>query len=170
MQLFNFSHNESRAARRRLLQAAIVAPYFTIGRNVAALPSSVIKIASKLNETGQQAARNKTPIVLFVTASDCHYCELLRENLFQFLPTDPRFILRELVMDSRSALQGFNGENSSHAELAKRYQVNFSPTVLFVGPNGKQISDPLVGVLTLDYYRYYFEQNLAKAAKLLQTA
>ena len=131
------------------------------------MPHSVIandiQLAQNLSSAALLLETNSKPLVLFVTASDCHYCEQLRENIFQFLPSDERFILREVVMDSSQAVIDFDGQKTTHRQLSKKLTVNFSPTVLFLGNDGETLSAPLVGVLTLDYYRHYFEQSLKEA-------
>lgn len=66
-----------------------------------------IKFAENLSLNGAFSKAANKPVVLFVTASDCPYCEILRENIFQFLPTDERFILRELQDGQRNVLERF---------------------------------------------------------------
>ena len=108
------------------------------------------------------------PIVFFVTADHCPYCEKLRQEYFKFSPGDERFILRELELDDYHSVVGFDGKAINHQLLADRYDISLTPTVAFVGPDGKQLTDAIVGVLTMDFYNYYFEKALGESISRLK--
>ncbi|MFT5261079.1 MAG: thioredoxin-related protein [Gammaproteobacteria bacterium] len=147
------------------LIALVLILFFVFSGTVSAvLP---ITLASSLSADAVQAKNTQTPIVIFTTASDCEYCEVLRENVFQFLPNDRRLILREVIMDSTTTFESFNNESLTYSQFAERHEVDFSPTVLFLSDEGHEIAAPLVGVLTLDYYRYYFDKAVTIATKAL---
>lgn len=111
-------------------------------------------------------AQNK-PIVFFVTADHCPYCEKLRQEYFKFSLGDERFILRELELDDYHSAVGFDGKTINHRLLADRYDISLTPTIVFVGPDGEQLTDAIVGVLTMDFYNYYFEKALDESISRL---
>ena len=122
-----------------------------------------IMIADDLALDAQNARENNKPIVFFVTADHCPYCERLRDEYFKFSPGDERFILREIELDQNPEVVDFAGEQSDHRKIADKYGIWLTPTVAFVGPDGEQLTDPIVGVLTMDFYHYYFEEALGKS-------
>ncbi len=122
-----------------------------------------IVLADDLALDASNARKHNKPIVFFVTADHCPYCEKLRDEYFKFSPGDERFILRELELDQNPEVVDFSGEQSSHRKIADKYGIWLTPTVAFVGPDGEQLTDPLVGVLTMDFYHYYFEEALSKS-------
>ena len=62
------------------------------------------------------------------------------------------------------------GKKITHAEFSRRYQVRLVPVVFFFGPNGTQLTEPLVGSMIPDFYGAYFDAALLKArAQLTQT-
>lgn len=61
-------------------------------------------------------------------------------------------------MDSGMSLSDFSAVKTTHHQFTRKLGVNFSPTVLLLNDNGAALTEPLEGVLTLDYYRYYFEK------------
>lgn len=132
-------------------------------------PFGQIELADNLQQDGQLASTEKKPIVLFVTASYCEFCEILREEIFQFLPKDPRFILRELVIDSEFPLKDFSGNKMNHGVFSDQLNTTLTPTVLFLDGKGENAAEAMVGVLTLDFYNYYFEENLTKARETLKS-
>lgn len=122
-----------------------------------------IELAENLAQDADIARDKNKPIVFFVTAEHCPYCEQLREEYFQFSPSDERFILRELELDEYHDVIDFSGSKSNHQLLADRYNISLTPTVAFVGPDGKELTDSIVGVLTMDFYNHYFEKALSES-------
>ncbi len=126
--------------------------------------SDDIQWANDLQADAAQIITNNTLMVLFVTASYCEYCELLREEVFQFLADDPRFLLRELVLDAdQQPITGFDGQPTNHATYGKQQNIQLTPTVLFLGPDGEEIAERMIGVLTLDFYTYYLDEQVKSA-------
>ena len=128
-----------------------------------------IEMAIDLAQDASDSFAHNKPIVFFVTADHCPYCEQLRQEYFRFSPGDERFILRELELDDYHSLIGFDGKSSNHQLLADRYDISLTPTVAFVGPDGKQLTESIVGVLTMDFYHYYFEKALDESISRLKT-
>lgn len=122
-----------------------------------------IQLAHDLSQDGKIALTENKPIVFFVTADHCPYCEQLRAEYFQFSPSDERFLLREIELDEYHDLIGFDGGISNHQLIADRFDISLTPTVAFVGPDGTALAKPIIGVLTMDYYHYYFEKALNEA-------
>lgn len=122
-----------------------------------------IELAQNLAIDADKAREESKPIIFFVTADHCPYCEQLREEYFQFSANDDRFILRELELDEYHDVIDFGGAKSNHQRLADRYNISLTPTVAFVGPNGEELTDAIVGVLTMDFYNHYFEKALSES-------
>jgi len=127
-----------------------------------------IQMAQNLAKDAQDSRDNKKPIVLFLTAEDCPYCEKLREEYFQFSTEDDRFILREVEIGPYHDTLNFEGKTSNHQLLADRYGLSLTPTVAFVGPDGEPLAKPIVGILTMDFYHYYFEKALQESISALE--
>ena len=127
-----------------------------------------IEMAQDLAQDASISLAQDKPIVFFVTADHCPYCEKLRQEYFKFSPGDERFILRELELDDYHSVVGFEGKKINHQLLADRYDITLTPTVAFVGPDGEQLTDAIVGVLTMDFYNYYFEKALGESISRLK--
>jgi len=127
-----------------------------------------IEMAQDLAQDASISLAQDKPIVFFVTADHCPYCEKLRQEYFKFSPGDERFILRELELDDYHSVVGFDGKKINHQLLADRYDITLTPTVAFVGPDGEQLTDAIVGVLTMDFYNYYFEKALGESISRLK--
>jgi thioredoxin-related protein len=127
-----------------------------------------IELAENLAQDASASLTLSKPIVFFVTADHCPYCEKLRQEYFKFSPDDERFILRELELDEHHSVIGFDGKKTNHRSLAKQYKISLTPTVAFVGPDGEQLADSIIGVPLMDFYHYYFEKALDQSISQLK--
>lgn len=130
--------------------------------------AETIVMAEDLAQDASISLAQNKPIVFFVTADHCPYCEQLRQEYFKFSPGDERFLLRELELDEYHSVVGFDGKKINHQLLADRYDISLTPTVAFVGPDGKQLADAIIGVITMDFYHYYFEKALGESISQLK--
>jgi thioredoxin-related protein len=96
----------------------------------------------------------RRPLVLFVSMKGCGWCDLLRTDVFQHLARD-RDKEGVLVFET---LQG-------GAEL-QRYRIAMVPTVLFLGPQGNEVAERLIGY-SRDFYAAYLSDRIAQARKSL---
>ena len=69
-------------------------------------------------------------------------------------------LMRQVEADRELPLAGFDGRATTHAALAARYGVTLTPTVLVVDGAGAPLAEPVVGLLTADFYGAYLEEAL----------
>ena len=137
-----------------------------IGPQAAGVP-----LAIDLHREGRQAEQLCIPVLLEFAADHCEYCTLLEQEVLN--PTllnrdyERRVLMRKLVIDRSTQLRDFDDTPVTAAELASRYQVFVTPTLLFVDSHGRELAERMVGVMTLDFYGGYLDQAMeASSAKL----
>jgi hypothetical protein len=111
--------------------------------------------------------RERLPILLFFDRDECPYCEqALREYLVPISREEwqGKALFRQVGIDRRDPVVDFDGTRTTHQALAGRYAVFLSPTVLVVDANGTPLGEPIVGLLTVDFYGAYVD-NALKAAR-----
>ena len=131
-----------------------------------ALPS-----ATDLAADGAASRGRRVPILLFFEREDCPYCErALREHLVPMSAEAPwrdDALLRQIEADRALPVVGFDGRATTHSALAARFGVTLTPTVLVVDGTGAPLAEPVVGLLTADFYGAYLDDALrAGLAKL----
>jgi thioredoxin-related protein len=126
-----------------------------------------IQRAADLHLDGEDASRTGKPIVMLVSAADCPYCEVLKDNVFIGMERDDRIILRELATDNPLRLIDFDGNITDHQDFARKHGLYFTPTVLFLDGSGHPLSEPIVGVANVDFYAYYLERRIDKSRQVL---
>lgn len=151
-----------------LATSAAPAAMANAGASAAApnAPSPPVPLASDLQRDGLHAARAGIPLVLFFSLPDCRYCHTVRHNyLAPMLPG--AHIIREIEVGGGLAATGLDGAATTHALLARRFDVRFAPTVLFVGPYGAELAPPLKGGDTAGMYGAYLDARLATARQAI---
>jgi thioredoxin-related protein len=129
--------------------------------------------ARELDADAALANARGLPILLAVTRELCSYCEQLKSRIL--LPMlrsgnyNERVIIRELRLDSRRAIRGFDGKPTTSGGLADVYEATFVPTVLLLDPSGRELVPRIVGVNTLEMYGYYLDQAIDQAQTALRS-
>jgi len=126
--------------------------------------------ATDLAADAAASRRDRLPILLFFDRDECPYCEqALREYLVPFSREEwkGKAVFRQVGIDRRDPVVDFAGVRTTHQALAERYGVFLSPTVLIVDAKGNRLAEPIVGLLTVDFYGAYIDSALKSArAKL----
>ena len=124
---------------------------------------------ASLSGAAQAAAALGEPLVVMTTLAGCPYCDLVRNH--HLLPMRRAGQVHAVQIDTRdrtSNLQGFQGENTTPAEQASVWKARFAPTVLFLGPQGQELAERLVGVAVADFYGEYLDARLQAARQRLR--
>jgi hypothetical protein len=75
-------------------------------------------------------------------------------------------VMRELHMDRATPLVDFAGRRTTSADFSKQMQAQFAPTVMFHGPTGGQLAEPIVGFRLADFYGAYLDRAIEESRKL----
>lgn len=124
---------------------------------------------ASLRGAAQAAAARGEPLVVMITLTGCPYCEIVRKHYL--LPMRREGLVHAVqldVLDRTGNLQGFDGQMTTPAALATAWKARFTPTVLFFGPDGRELAERLVGIAVPDFYGEYLDARLAEARRKLK--
>jgi len=79
-----------------------------------------------------------------------------------------RAIFRQVEIDRATPLVDFAGASTTHRAFAARYRAALAPTVVVVDARGEPTGDPLVGLLTVDFYGAYLEDAVNAGLRKLR--
>ena len=109
----------------------------------------------------------KIPMLLFVHASYCGYCQLVDSEFITPLEKDPKYrgklLIRRIEIDSNTDLIDRNGHKEAPMAFANRLGVRLVPVVMFFDPEGRAVGEALRGVTVPDFYPFYLDQGIALA-------
>jgi len=152
---------------RRQFSKALVTS-LAVASSLAHAKDTALPVPTSLPQVAQAAKAQGQPLVLLISLPGCVYCELVRRSYLMPLLSETGLQAWQLDITNRNAsLLGFDGKPTTAAEQAKAWRATFTPTVLFLGPKGQELAEPLVGIAVPDFYGAYLEQRLAAARKAL---
>lgn len=134
----------------------------------AAHASDALHQAQDLAALGRRAAADGRLLIVEFWAADCPYCRLLDERVLLPLQKSGEYRERALLVQldiNAGHLRDFSGQASSGQQLADRYRVEVTPTVLLLGPDGTELAPRLVGINSVDFYPAYLDAALEEAEK-----
>ncbi|HBM51838.1 MAG TPA: hypothetical protein DDZ97_01955 [Deltaproteobacteria bacterium] len=104
-------------------------------------------------------------VVLYFTAEYCMYCQALdREVLGPVLRSGDYEAISQFFRvqhdEPETKLIDFDGKKISNRDLIQRYQVDVTPTIIFLGPDGREVASSIVGLITVDFYGAYLDQSI----------
>ncbi|WP_236581781.1 thioredoxin fold domain-containing protein [Hydrogenophaga sp. BPS33] len=131
--------------------------------------AATLPTATSLRGAGQAAAAKGEPLVVMTSLEGCPYCAIVRGHYLLPMRREGKVHAVEVdVLDRKSNLQGFDGQMTTPAEQARAWKARFTPTVLFFGPDGRELAERLVGIAVPDFYGEYLEARLAEARRKLR--
>ncbi|MES9845346.1 MAG: thioredoxin fold domain-containing protein [Candidatus Sedimenticola sp. PURPLELP] len=112
-------------------------------------------------------ARTGLPIMVLVSQDHCPYCvQIKREILKPMLKAEDfkdELLIRELYIDLGTKVTDFQGKLRPSADLARDYGASLTPTLLFLGPDGKELAKRIVGINTPELFYFYVESAIKKS-------
>lgn len=126
--------------------------------------------ARDLAADGRLAAAKGVPLVVLYSRDDCSWCEKLRREHLAPLSRDPAVpaLVRELHMDRATPLLDFAGRRTTSADFSRQMRAHLAPTVMFHGPAGEELAEPIVGFRLADFYAAYLERAILDSRVRLQ--
>lgn len=117
------------------------------------------------------SARDGTVIVALFTLPGCPFCAAIRREQLRHLAREQAtrgVRVVEYDLGDRAAFDGAHPrEAASPAALAATLGIRLAPTVVFLGPDGSELAERLVGYSSPDFYGAYLEQRIGQARERL---
>jgi thioredoxin-related protein len=121
---------------------------------------------------GAQANREQSPILLLISQQECPFCHQIKRDILRPMikAGDHRgeLLIRELFIDPGYKLKDFSGNPVSGKAFARRYGVRMTPTLLFLDPDGRELTEKMVGIQTPEMYFFYVDQSIRQAIDRLR--
>ncbi|MCF8198229.1 MAG: hypothetical protein K9J42_05655 [Sulfuritalea sp.] len=135
------------------------------------MEANVLEQARDLAADGRLVAAKRMPLLILYSQDDCSWCEKLKREYLGPMSRDPavKVLIRELHMDHATPLIDFEGRRTTSADFSRRVKARFAPTVMFHGPDGASLAEPIVGFLLADFYGAYLERAINESRSKLKT-
>ena len=109
-----------------------------------------------LSAIAEQAARNKRPVMVLFAADHCEYCERLENDHLAPMSINAEYqqkiIIRKVMIDSYYTTRDFSGKDLSGDEIADKYGVRVTPTVVILDDKGQALHKKIIGYNGNQYF------------------
>ncbi|HEY0635723.1 MAG TPA: thioredoxin fold domain-containing protein [Gammaproteobacteria bacterium] len=124
-----------------------------------------IPLIKDLRKEASQAQEKRLPLLVMFSADQCPYCVRIEEDFLKPMHSggyyDDKVIIRRVKLGSGSgSVNDFDGSRISASELAERYDVSVTPTLVFIDAQGRQLTQKLVGLTTPELFGGYLDQAI----------
>ncbi len=133
----------------------------------AQTPAAVLPTARSLPDELAVALRSGQPLVVMVSLEGCVFCKMARQSHLAPMQREGQPIVQVDMRSSQSVLD-FDGRATTHDELARRWKVSVTPTLLFFGARGREVAERMEGAYQPDFYGPYLEDRLVRARAALR--
>lgn len=117
-----------------------------------------------LSADAQLARYRQVPILVMFATEECGYCHIIEEEFLKpMLRNDAyeeKVLIRRVMLDDYGTFTDFDGSETTSDELASRYDARLTPTLVFLGPNGKELAPRIVGVQTVELYGWDLDNGI----------
>lgn len=136
------------------------------------VPPVKLTEATDLSAEGKIAKSEQRVILLLISQEHCPFCVQIKEDILGPMikgeDHKERLLIRELFIDMGSQIIDFQGKKRSSSEFALMdYGVDLTPTMLFLSPEGKELTKRMIGIYTPDMFFYYVDESIRSAIDAL---
>ncbi len=143
------------------------------GQYAPAVSADDIPAVDNLARAAQLSRQQGIPTVVFVSREACPYCRTLRDELLLPMQRGDKFenraMLVEVSLDRVEPLTGFDDQPMTAQAFGDLYQAQITPTLLFLGPQGQEISKRIVGISNLELYGFYLQESIDAALQAIRS-
>ncbi len=129
---------------------------------------AVLPPAESLQDELVLALKKGQPLVVMVSLEGCPFCKVVRENYLGPLRQQQGLPVVQVDMRSKRALKNFRGDSTTHDDMIRQWRIRIAPTVLFLGRDGVEVAERLVGGYIPDFYGAYLDDRLQQARAALR--
>ena len=99
----------------------------------------------------------------------CTFCKEVRENYLKPMVRSRRLriVAAEFELNGTRRIRDWTERGPTEAEFARECKAHFAPTLMFFGPAGEALAEPIVG-LSRDFFGAYLEQRIQTASKVIE--
>jgi len=138
------------------------------------LPEVEIITVENFSQLAGTAKNQRKLIMLEFAASYCSYCRKLEEEVLKPMlrsgDYDADVLIRKIDIDGVDNLRDFEGRSTSSSTLAHQFDIQVTPTLIFLDSRNQEVSKRIVGVHSLDYFGSYVDKAIEHGLTAIQKA
>jgi len=155
----------------RILAISLIAAmaYAQLGNTATMDPPST----TNLQADGELAQQKKLPIMVVFTAENCPYCAALEADQLRPMMISGDYtnkvIIRTLQIDNFKDITYFDGKAISADNLAQKFHIWVTPTIMFFDPQGHTLAPKIIGYTTPEMFGGYLDESIDKSRQMMHS-
>ncbi len=133
---------------------------------------SVVKEETDFQELALQMQQNKMGLVMMLHAEHCPYCRLMDEEILSPMVRSNEYkkkvFIRKLQVDVSDEVIDFNGRKITASKLAREYDSQLTPTLLFLDQNGEEKAVKIIGINSLEYFGASVDEQIEELLEVIR--
>lgn len=101
--------------------------------------------------------KNKSlPILVLFSSIYCDYCHFIKEEFLKPMLKSGDYVDKVIIKvvedDIGDEVINFKGKLIDSGDFSERYDVTFTPTVIFIDATGQELTERIIGLSNVEYY------------------
>ncbi|MGK0269630.1 MAG: thioredoxin-related protein [Cocleimonas sp.] len=131
---------------------------------MSASDDSAVQEEENFQELSVQMKNNNMGLVMMLHAEDCHYCEIMDENILSPMERSgeykKRVFIRKLQIDKLNFITDFKGNRIAASDLAESYDSRLTPTLIFLDHTGEEKAVKIIGINSIDLFSASVDEQI----------
>ncbi len=123
---------------------------------VNAVAETRVDISRDMYANHKLAETRKMPVMIMFAAEDCPYCEILESEVLRPMLISGEYggkvLIRKYMIDHEGKIRDFDGKMIDSDDFTERYNIYVTPTLVFLGYQGQELAETIIGVNTLELF------------------
>ncbi len=152
----------------RLLPSLLLTLSFLVSGCESQANEGKIKELTNLHQLAQQAKQTNLPIMLSFGAEWCDFCHLLNTEVLNPMALGKLYegkymYMRYVSIDDDQPIPGIDNQPIIKDTWSDEYNVEVTPTVIFINGDGQEVAPQIVGITDIDEFSTLIHQSLNTA-------
>lgn len=128
--------------------------------------AATLPAAQSLPDELARALQKKQALIVMVSLEGCGFCHRARQSHLSPMQRAGTPIVQVDMRKPRPVLD-FAGQLTTHDQLTRLWKISIAPTLLFIGPGGKEVAERMEGTYQPDFYGPYLDDRIAQGRMAL---
>jgi len=122
----------------------------------SAMAETRVDTSRDMYASQQIASARQMPVMIMFAAEECPYCEILESEVLRPMLISGDYggkvLIRKFMIDHDAKIRDFDGKMIDSSDFPDRYNVFVTPTLVFLGYDGQELAETIIGVNTLELF------------------
>jgi len=117
--------------------------------------------------TGHDARIKNIPIMVLFSSVHCDYCKFIKEEFLNPMIKSgdyfDKVIIKVVEDDEADEVIDFNKTTIDSGNFSDRYNIIFTPTIVFINSDGVEVTERIVGLGNIEYFGGFLDEAIDSA-------